>query len=227
MNLGLGGKNEAVSRSPYSQTSLAAPTTKPRSFYSSAKPRCFLIKYVASRKSARCNKCTRSLSPLPSLCLAAGDQGGSEGGWWMHLLWDPRTLLILIQPTPLSVVRLSPSPSRQDRHRRLEFASTQQPSLLLSCKPLSQRLRWGVSSNNAGNLPPSSLPPSYAACNARPLARSSLSYMAIGSCWDRWGRLYSCRRRSRRSRRTHSLPTCESPVVCIVGNAKEVESFLQ
>ena len=65
MNLGLGGKNGAVSRSPYPQTSLAAPTTKPRSFYSSAKPRCSLIKYVASRKSARCNKCTRSLPPSP------------------------------------------------------------------------------------------------------------------------------------------------------------------
>lgn len=101
------------------------------------------------------------------------------------------------------------SPSRQDRHRRLEFASTQQPSLSPSPsyprKPLSQRLRWGVSSNNAGNLPPSSLPPSYAACNARPLSRSSLSYMAIGSCWDRWGRLYSCRRRSIAAALTHCL----------------------
>ena len=76
-------------------------------------------------------------------------------------------------------------------------------SLSYPRKPLSQRLRWGVSSNNAGNLPPSSLP------LMQHVTLASLSYMAIGSCWDRWGRLYSCRRRSRR---THSLPTCESPV---------------
>ena len=97
----------------------------------------------------------------------------------MHLLWDPRTWLILIQP-----------PSRQDRHRRLEFASTQQPSLL---SPLANPFRKDCVGASAVTMQAISLPLSL----MQHVTLELVSYMAIGTCWDRWGRLYTYRRRRR------------------------------
>ena len=142
------------------------PTTKPRSFYSSAKPRCSLIKYVASRKSARCNKCTRSL-PVRRRGRK-GDGGCISSGTRALCLFSSNP------PRRASSVRLLPPHHAKTAIVAWNSHQHNNPlSLSLSYprKPLSQRLRWGVSSNNAGNLPPSSLPPSYAACNARPLSR--------------------------------------------------------
>ena len=150
MSLDLGGEHGAVVCSfAYSQTSLA-PRNKPR--FIPLRNRAFSSLSTSLPEKVRV--ATNALAPLRS---AEGDGGCiSESGTRALCLFSSNP----ITPRPPSSLGIR--------------INTTTPSPLPSCKPLSQRLRWGVSSNNAGNLPPS-LPLSYAACNARPPARARTS----------------------------------------------------
>ena len=139
-----------------SQTSLAAQN-KPR--FIPLRNRAFssLSTSLASRKSARCNKCTRSIPSLYSGGRRQERVGGGEGGTGRREGASP------LGPAHLAYSHPTPITPRPPSSLGIRINTTTL-SPLPSCKPLSQRLRWGVSSNNAGNLPPSL---SYAACNAR------------------------------------------------------------